>query len=85
MNAGINAAKLNASVGCIQSVASIGCIIVACIQSVSSAINYHIKATIDAGIHAAKLCWMQTNWCQFMHPKCFKFLPILVYSKNNAY
>ena len=33
----------------------IGCSIVACLQSVSSAINYHITATMDAGIHAAKL------------------------------
>ena len=31
---------------------SIGCNIVACIQSVSSVINYHIKATMDASMHA---------------------------------
>ena len=33
----------------------IACSIDACIQSVSSAINYHITATFDAGIHALKL------------------------------
>ena len=33
---------------------SSGLSIVACIQSVSIAINYQIKATVEAGIHAAK-------------------------------
>ena len=52
----------------------------------SSAIKYHIKATIDAGLHAAKLnasigCknlfgqyWMQHN---SLHPMCLKFLLLL--------
>ena len=35
--------------------ASNWCSIVACIQSVSSAINWNIKATMHAGIHAVKL------------------------------
>ena len=34
---------------------SIGCSIVACKNRVSSAINYNIKAKMDASIHAAKL------------------------------
>ena len=32
----------------------IGCSIVVCLQSLSSAINNHITATMDTGIHAAK-------------------------------
>ena len=35
--------------------ASIGCSRIACIRNVSSVLKYHIKATMDAGIHAAKL------------------------------
>ena len=38
---------------------SIGCSTVACIQSVSIAINYHITATMDAGI-------IQQNWMQVL-------------------
>ena len=34
---------------------SIGCIMVACIQSVSSEINYHKRKTINAGINAVKI------------------------------
>ena len=45
-DAGKHAAKLNASVGCRQIVASIGFISNFCIQSVSSSCNYHNKAKI---------------------------------------
>ena len=60
MNAIINALMNNESVGCKQSVlaiqfTSIGCSIVACIQSVSSKINYHIRKAINAGINAVKI------------------------------
>ena len=23
-------------------------------------------------------CWIQTNWCQFLHPKCFRCCAIIV-------
>ena len=49
-----------------------GCCIVACIQSLSSAINYHIKATMNAGIHAAKL----NIWCR-------QIVASIVYSINH--
>ena len=55
MYAGIHAAKLNAGVGCRQLVASIGCSINFCIQSLSSSFNYLGKAKNNAGIYAAKL------------------------------
>ena len=44
----------NKSVPAIQ-FTSIGCSIVACIQSVSSEINYHIRTAINAGINAVKI------------------------------
>ena len=56
MKAGINAAKLNASVGCRQYIASIGCSVIFCIQSVSSSCNYCNKAKKKSGI-----CVLQQN------------------------
>ena len=45
--------KMFKIIGCIHT--SIGCSLIACIQRFSSVINYHITATMDAGIHKAKL------------------------------
>ena len=44
----------------------IGCSMVACIQSVSSEINYHIGTTMNAGINAVKIIKVldTKNWCQ---------------------
>ena len=60
MNAGINAVKImkvldtNELVPAIQ-FTSIGCSMVACIQSVSSEPNYHIRTTMNAGLNAVKI------------------------------
>ena len=61
MNAGFNAIKPNMKaldsnelVPDIQ-FTSIGCSMVACIQSISSEINYHIRTTINAGKKAVNI------------------------------
>ena len=68
MNAGINAAQLNASVGCRKKVSTIGGSINFCIQSISSSCYYCNKAKL-------KQACMQPNWMQvFDADKC---LPVL--------
>ena len=74
MDEGMHADKLNASVGCRQIVASIGCSIILCIQSNSNSCNYCC---------CMQNRWMQSNLCQywmqhyFLHPKCFRFPQLL--------
>ena len=67
IDAGIYAVKLNASVGCRIIVASNGCSINFCIQSVSSSRNYCNKLIIMHAYMQQTECkyWMQTNFCQY--------------------
>ena len=66
ITATMDAAKVNASVGCRQSVATIRCSFNVCIQSVSSSCNYRNKAKIMQAYNHPN--WIQVLYAAFLLP-----------------